>query len=112
MAGPTTTPSNTDDNRPASALRRIGCRRDPPQGSVRDGCLEQVAVQQALELCGDVVVGVALENPGAQLHCEPYGACGVRGHGSGTADPSGAPDGSGAHCEMTRDFGVVIPATK
>lgn len=41
-----------------------------------------------------------------------FGPCGVNGHGSGMADPSGPPDGSGAHREMTRDFGVVIPETK
>ena len=32
--------------------------------------------------------------------------------GAHLADPSGPPDGSGAHREMARDFGVVIPETK
>ena len=54
-----------------------------------------------------------LKNPTcAQLRCDPYGAFGVRVHGSVMTGPSGPPDGSGAHRELTRDFGVVIPETK
>lgn len=67
-------------------MARIPCQQDPSRLLVRDQCGIE---QRRLTRTGDPLFTIEREDGN-----------------------EGQPDGSAAHREMTRDFGVVIPETK